>query len=521
MSAVPPAPQPPSSGPPPSDGITIRGGQGPVLADLDGLRAAAGALRLAAERLDDAAAHVTAARRAVRVGAPDSPVTARAADDAIEPLLHGPTSLGASAERARELSRALQASAALYGAAEDRAEESVRVLIAAVGSSLGNQPLVAAFGALVAARFAVTVGALAVGWRVLGGERAPAPKEVALALPAEHVMLLLGAIVRGLAPGWQLPDPSPVPGAARLVVDGVTVPAVLVPGLRRRPMRVTARLGATTGPAPVDAAEVLRDVGALYPASGGPPGTVGVERLDHPDGSRSWVVAIPGTQEATGMGWGGNPMDMGTNLRLMAGVADDGTDLVVRALEQAGARQGEPVLLAGHSQGGMVAMALAGSVAFTTRYRVAAVLTAGSPVAAQAVPASTPVLHLEHGQDLVPTLDGRPSPALTNRTTAVRDLRASRDPADRIAAHDPGAAHQIDTYVRTARAVSGTGADPVRAWEGAAGRVLGGPGTRAVRMEFTGTRLDLTRTLAPGPLPSPGRGPGHGAGPVSASGSLR
>ncbi len=235
---------------------------------------------------------------------------------------------------------------------------------------------------------------------------------------------------------------------------------------------------------------MLRDVGALCPAAGGAPGTVGVERVERADGSRAWVVAIPGTQDATGLGWGRNPMDMGTNVRLMAGARDDGTELVVRAMAQAGVRPGEPVLLAGHSQGGMVAMALAGSAAFTGRYTVAAVLTAGSPVAGQAVPGSVPVLHLEHRQDLVPALDGSPSPEGANRTTAVRDLRASPDPADRLAGRDPGAAHGVGLYARTADIVSAAGAPSVRAWEGAAGTVLGGPGSTAVRLEFTGTRAD-------------------------------
>ena len=501
----------------PGAGITIRGGEGPSVADLDELRATARALRSAAEHLQDAAAHVGAAWQEVEVGEGDSmdtARTARAARDAIEPLLRGPASLAACAVAAQDLARGLGCAADLYGAAENRAAEVARTLLAAQGSSIGDQPLVAALGAVVAARVLVGGAAFTVAGRAVCGPRVPTLKDLALAVPAEPATLLLASVLRGLAPGWHGPDPDPVPDAAGLVVAGGAVGSLAVPSLRRRPLEVTPRLGATTGPAPVDAAGVLSDVGALYPVSGGPPGTIGVERLDRPDGSRAWVVAIPGTQAVAGS----NPMDMQTNVRLMAGAANDGTDLVERALAQAGVAPGEPVLLAGHSQGGMVAMALAGNAAFIARYHVAAVLTAGSPVAAQSVPAAIPVLHLEHRQDLVPALDGRPEPALANRTTAVRDLAASSDPADRAAVHDPVEAHGIDTYVRTAAAVSATGAQPVRVWEKAADQVLGGPGTRSVRMEFTGTRLDLPvpaprgRTLAPGPL---------GADPFSLSGSLR
>ncbi|WP_407345235.1 hypothetical protein [Pengzhenrongella phosphoraccumulans] len=506
-------------------GITIRGGVGATFVDLTELRQAAHALRLAAERLDDAAAHVARAGREVADGVADevrtgaaslggdlsegvvsealvtARATAGAALAALHPLLVGSASLSAAADRTRDLARALQGAADVYGVAEDRAQDAVRATLVAVGSAAGDAPLATGIGVLVAARFAVLAGALAAGWRTIHGQRLPNPKDLVLAVPAEAAMALLGSFVRGLAPGRQLVAPLPVPAAAGLVVAGTAVASVVVPDLRPGRLRVTARPGATRGPAPRTAGDVLRDIGALYPARGGAPGTVGVERLERPDGTRAWVVAIPGTQDATGLGWGRNPMDSGTNLALMAGARDDGTELVVRALEQAGVRPGEPVLLAGHSQGGMVAMALAGSAAFTARYSVAAVLTAGSPVAAQEVPGSIPVLHLEHRQDLVPALDGAPSPAGVNRTTAVRDLRASSDPVDLLAGHDPGAAHGVDTYARTADAVSSAGAPSVRAWEAAAGAVLGdadpsavpaGADHSAVRLEFTGTRVELS-----------------------------
>ncbi|MGV8966204.1 MAG: hypothetical protein ACOH2F_07975 [Cellulomonas sp.] len=491
-------------------GLTIRGGVGSTFADLTELRGAAHALRIAADRVEDAAAHVARAGRAVAdelaaatglgagSGMPGVPVaatahlaavTGRAAVAALQPLQAGESSLAVAAEGTRELARALQGAADLYGEAEDRAQGAVRAALVAVGSAAGDAPLATAVGLFVAARFAVLAGALAVGWRALHGQRLPQPKDLVLAVPAEHAMAVLGAFVRGLAPGRQLASPGPVPAAARLVVAGSAAASVLVPDLRPGRLQVVARLGSARGPAPRSAADVLGDIGALYPSTGGQPGTVGVERIDRPDRTRAWVVAIPGTQ-STGLGWGPNPMDMGTNLRLMAGARDDGTELVVRAMAQAGIRPGEPVLLAGHSQGGMVAMALAGSAAFTARYSVTAVLTAGSPVAAQSVPGSLPVLHLEHRQDLVPALDGSPSPEGVNRTTAIRDLRASSDPADRLAGHDPGAAHGVGLYARTADIVSAAGAPSVRAWEGAAGTVLGGPGSTAVRLEFTGTRAD-------------------------------
>ena len=491
----PPRPWPPGLSS--TGGITVRGGVGPSYADLDELRGAARALVVAAERLDDAAERVVAAGRAAGAGAPGSPATARAVEDAFAPLLRGSTSLAAGAERTRELARALLAVADLYGRAEDRAGRLMRVLLSGIGTAAAGEPALAVVGALMLAQVAVLAGALAVGWRLLRGERIPTVTEVVLALPAQELVSLAGGFIRGAAPGWQGATPVPVPGAARTLMMGAAASSIAVPSLRRQPLEVTARLGATTGgPAPATVAELLSDVGSHYPAAGGAPGTVGIERLDHPDGARTWVVAIPGMQTGA-FGWGSNPMDNATNVRLMAGAANDGMALVARALEQAGARPGEPLLLAGHSQGGMVAMALAGDPAFRARYRVAAVLTAGSPVATMSALPGVAVLHLENDQDLVPAVDGEAPPARGNRTTAVRDLGASSDPADRIAARDPGAAHDIDTYVRTARAVSAAGAPSVRAWEARAAEVTGGPGVAAVKMEFTGTRLGLNASCSP------------------------
>lgn len=488
--------------PEPAAGISIRGGIGPSYADLAELRAAAQALATAAERLEDAAQHVAAADLAIGLGEQDSPTTARAARDALAAFQTGPTSLRAGAARALELARALRRAADLYGEAEDHAAAVMRTVLSSLGTSLAGRPVVAAIAGVWATQVTARLGALALGWRLLRGQPLPTPKEVAVALPTEELAAGLGSFLRAAAPGWQGSTPRPVPGAARTLVGGAGLTSVVVPGLRRRPLQVSPRLGETTqGPPPVGAAEVLRDVGALYPLAGGTAGTVGVERIEHPEGGRSWVVAIPGMQTGA-MGWGTNPMDNATNLRLMAGIADDGTALVARAMDQAGVRPGEPVLLAGHSQGGMVAMALAGSAAFRERYRVAAVLTAGSPVARMAGAPGVPVLHLEHAQDLVPAIDGAPPPALTHRTTATRDLTASTDPADRMAARDPGEAHGIEAYVRTARAVSASGAASVQAWEVEAGQIWGGAGAQAVRMQFTGTRG----------LPAGGAGPASAAG---------
>jgi pimeloyl-ACP methyl ester carboxylesterase len=282
-----------------------------------------------------------------------------------------------------------------------------------------------------------------------------------------------------LMPGAQRFDPSPVREAARLA------DAVLRLG-PDRPLTVVPAIGTSHPPAPRDLGDVADRLAALYPEVGGTPGTIRVEELDHLDGTRTWVVEIPGTQD-TGIR-GTNPMDMATNLRLMAGLPNDGTALVTKALEQAGVGADEPILMVGHSQGGMVAMALAGSSTFASRYRVAAVATLGSPVATFSVPRSTQVLNLEHAEDFIPTTDGAPSPDEPNRTTVRRDLRKSSDPQDRLAGHSTPDSHLVAVYARSA-AVVDDDADPfLDGWRDAAAQVLGDGGATVTAREFTGVR---------------------------------
>ena len=299
---------------------------------------------------------------------------------------------------------------------------------------------------------------------------------------AQIEALLSGAseALMALMPGPQRFDPTPVRDVARLA------DAMLRLG-PDRPLTVIPAIETSHPPAPRDLGDVVDRLAALYPVVGGTPGTIRVEQLDQLDGTRSWVVEIPGTQTTT-LGVGTNPMDMATNLRLMAGLPNDGTALVTKALEQAGVGADEPILMVGHSQGGMVAMSLAGSSTFASRYRVAAVATLGSPVATVSVPRSTQVLNLEHAEDFIPTTDGAPSPDEPNRTTVRRELRKSSSPQDRLAGHSTPDSHLVAVYARSA-AVVDEDADPLLdGWREAASQVLGDGNATVTAREFTGVR---------------------------------
>ena len=157
-----------------------------------------------------------------------------------------------------------------------------------------------------------------------------------------------------------------------------------------------------------------------------PSGAVRIERWTGDDGITRRVVLIPGTKDWANIT--GNPFDSEADVALMAGRMPDAAAMVAAALEADGARPGDPVMLTGHSLGGIVAAALAGNAQFTSRFNVTAIVTAGSPTGRIALPASVNALHLEGTRDIVPGLDGEPNPDTPTSITVHHDARDSRLP---------------------------------------------------------------------------------------------
>lgn len=235
--------------------------------------------------------------------------------------------------------------------------------------------------------------------------------------------------------------------------------------------RVVGRGVDTTAPgAPHNVSDLL---GALEHrddlATGDAQGEIDVRRITRTlaDGQvvTSWVVDLPGTKH-----WQFDPRhrehlnDLATNLTTMAGTPTARIDGLTEAMTRAGVQPGEPVMLVGHSQGGLVAMRAAEEYSRDGRFTVTHVVTAGSPIARMDVPASVSVLALENRFDLVPQLDGRPPPAEANRVTVVFDAQH----------HDIGRNHAIAaTYLPAGGLVDADVGDPsLAAWRAGAGAFL-------------------------------------------------
>jgi len=137
-------------------------------------------------------------------------------------------------------------------------------------------------------------------------------------------------------------------------------------------------------------------------------------------GEPHFTVIIPGT--AVGLlsydGWNQHPkgLDWPANLK-GKGFSDSAvTQSIAAGIEEAIRKYevdtGKPLqnppklLLAGHSQGGIVATNLVADPTFSAKFRVEHVLTIGSPVEDIEVPSHTKVTNLANQNDPVPRLDG-------------------------------------------------------------------------------------------------------------------
>jgi hypothetical protein len=134
-----------------------------------------------------------------------------------------------------------------------------------------------------------------------------------------------------------------------------------------------------------------------------------------------YVVDIPGTKEWNAPFTTNGANDLGTNVDAMAGNNTVLQKGIEEALRRAGAHgTGAPVMLVGHSQGGIVA-AQATSDLVAHGYNVTHVLTAGSPVGRIDIPNNVQMLSLENRNDIVPRLDASENPDSPNRTTVQFD----------------------------------------------------------------------------------------------------
>ncbi|WP_432506301.1 hypothetical protein [Kineococcus arenarius] len=532
-----------------SDALTVSAGS--LAVDPDALDAAAAVLARAAADVATCGAELaaTALDPALLLSAPLVPATGVPAERALAELLLGPGAAVPLAARVLLLSALLRTASLRYRAGEAAADAAVQVarraaaevvVEAAPALAAGAAGLLAADVALrtAQAQDAVLVRALA---QVAARGELDLDELTAIAreehgrvddlvrgdvhraglLLAEHPWLVQEAVATAPAVLQTAAGRSPLlgagltvlapqllrPGAGAAEIAGaLTAVGGVSPLFRRTEVQVSpaAPRAVPTRP-PRGIAEVLDgvahqstgfapdgpagSVGDRMPAAGRPEaGVVRLERVTHADGSVAWIVEVPGTQDWTPLpAAGGTPMDLTTNLRAVAGQPTATTAAVAEAMRLAGVGAQEPVMLAGHSQGGLTAAALASDEAFLQAYRVTHVVTAGSPVDGIRVPAGVRVLSLEHTGDLVPALDGEAARGSASRTVVRRDVGDDPDFAAAVA-DDPLVAHGWRSYLDTAALVDSSTDEALVGYRRSAGAFLDAPGARVDVFDYRAQR---------------------------------
>ena len=132
-----------------------------------------------------------------------------------------------------------------------------------------------------------------------------------------------------------------------------------------------------------------------------------------------YVVDIPGTKDWNAPWDPKSANDSGVNIDAMAGNNTVLQQGIEEALREVGAQgTGVPVMLVGHSQGGIVAAQSTNDLV-ASGYNVTHVVTAGSPVGRIDIPGNVQMLSLENKGDVVPHLDASDNPNTANRTTVT------------------------------------------------------------------------------------------------------
>ena len=179
---------------------------------------------------------------------------------------------------------------------------------------------------------------------------------------------------------------------------------------------------------------------------------VRIIEVPQPDGSSAWLVQIPGTITFSPVP-GAVPHDGTADLVAMV---DESTVLArsaLWALTEAQAARGrfglrDPVLLSGHSLGGIAAMQIASDEELVRLHGITHVQSAGSPVGQFQPRDEVQVLSLEHRQDGVTWLDLVENPDRSNWVTVTRDLPGA---SGLFGKNSDAPVHGSITYRETAR----------------------------------------------------------------------
>jgi hypothetical protein len=239
-----------------------------------------------------------------------------------------------------------------------------------------------------------------------------------------------------------------------------------------------ADLGIDTSPVSVTPPHGVGDLLDSLDYRNGTEANIGVREVRDANGVvTGYIVDIPGTKVWNLPGQdGGSANDFGTNIDAIAGNETVLQEGIAEALRAAGVPSDAPVMLVGHSQGGIVAARAATDFVNTGAYNVTHVVTAGSPVGGIEIPDSVQMMSLENSGDIVPHLDARDNPNSDNRVNVTFDNQTGT----------VGGNHAIGgNYTDAGDQLDRSGDPSVRRWVDSAGNFLGGSTVQTHQYEVT------------------------------------
>jgi hypothetical protein len=390
--------------------------------------------------------------------------------------------LGRAADAATRVGDATALAASVYGGAEDLAQSFLDGLGGLAGHAFGlvvSRSLPALVAPVAVSALPLVAPALAVGgvlWAhpvtrraisrlgadvgawIAGNSRhvaTPAAVGLVRAVVSTSDDIVAGAAgaPRGLAgSGLAGLASSPIVGAAARVTD-TAVSVTLAP---------VGRVASVAAPAGV------ADVASRIPSTTGGGPQVRIEKYASPAGETRWSVYVGGTVELTPARTD-EAFDIESAVASVAGEDGAAYRSVLEAMADAGVGTDDAVAITGHSQGGLVAAAVAAS----GEYAVDTVVTFGAPSAQVPVLDGVTTVAVEHSDDLVPALAGT-EPVDDERTVVSRDTLSRAQEGDSLLS-----AHSIEEYTRTAELMDASDDRRMLELRAALARIApeGGPGS--------------------------------------------
>lgn len=439
----------------PADGAgfcTSSGGSQSVAADTAGLRTAADLLDRSGDVARDTVIRLTAVLLRLPVtGAVLSPGSAADITCQAAALTAGPTGVGALTLRIETLARLVRLAADLY----DAREAATRELMLRVQQAMLP----------VSVPYELVGTVVNYGARQVGIDHDIIPGTEGL---TGNLVLLLHTSLN--PPGMELLSTE------QQLTGIVTTGEVLGLFKDSNPLTVNQIPSRVpTGAGPTDLGGLVDDINA----AGKSPADrerILVRHVQQPDGTGAWIVSIPGTAQWSPVSQE-NPADLTANLRLMAGMSSTLKPAVQQALSsaqrQASVQPGsEPVMLTGHSQGGILAASMAHDPQLAKELNIREVVTFAAPVTGMALPAQVNGLDVGIKGDVVHHAD--------NQDTADRINQAQISCAAPADAANNFATHNSHGYAERAHALLGHDTDVIAAqdfYRRADGVFLGGTAT--------------------------------------------